>query len=225
MTGSGGDREPVEAGSAGRLGVSVIVLAGGRSSRFGAPKLEAFLDGRPLLEHAVDLARALSDDVVVALPGGPDTGGPELAPPAPAGVRLVRDREAFGGPLVGLARALEAVDRPIAIVLAGDMPRLGVPIVEPMLIVLGSYADVDAVALERDGGPRPLPLVVRAAPAQEAAAGILAGTGERSLRALLGALRTRVIDEAHWQPLDPDGDALADVDRPSDLDALGPRGG
>jgi molybdopterin-guanine dinucleotide biosynthesis protein A len=198
-----------------RMGVSVVVLAGGRSSRFGSPKLEATLDGRPLLDHVLELAGALSDDVVVAGSGSvPDPPGSR------ATVRGVRDRAAFGGPLVGLASALAAVDRAVVVVLAGDMPRLRLEILQPMLIVVGQDAQVEAVVLERDGAPRPLPLVLRAGPARRAAAAILGGTGEPSLRALVRMLRTHVIDEAHWRPLDPTGQALADVDRPADLDAL-----
>ena len=205
---------------AGRLGVSVIVLAGGRSSRFGSPKLDAILDGRPLLDHVVELGLALSDDVVVALPGpsAPNTNAD--APTVPATVRTVRDPEAFGGPLVGLAAALAAVDREVAIVLGGDMPRLRVQLLEPMVIVLGSHADVDAVVLGHSGAPRPLPLVIRTSAARDAARTILDGTGEHSLRALLAALPSRTIDEAHWRALDPTGDALSDIDNPSDLAAL-----
>jgi len=197
-----------------RMGVSVVVLAGGRSSRFSSPKLEAILAGRPLLDHVLELARAVSDDVVVAGSGaGP--AGPSLD-----GVRAVVDPDAFGGPLVGLASALQVVDRAVVVVLAGDMPRLAIEILQPMLIVLGQHDQVDAVVLERDGAPRPLPLVLRTEPARRSAETIVAGSGERSLRALVGALRTHVIDEAHWRPLDATGQALADVDRPSDLEAL-----
>jgi molybdopterin-guanine dinucleotide biosynthesis protein A len=198
-----------------RMGVSVVVLAGGRSSRFGSPKLEATLDGRPLLDHVLELARAISDDVVVAGSGsGAAAGSSE-----PVG-RTVRDPEAFGGPLVGLASALEAVDRAVVVVLAGDMPRMGIEILQPMLIVLGQDEQIDAVVLERDGEPRPLPLVLRTEPARSAAKAIREGSGERSLRALVAALHTNVIDEAHWRPLDPTGQALADIDRPADLAAL-----
>jgi molybdenum cofactor guanylyltransferase len=203
-----------EAAPSGRLGVSVVVLAGGRSARFGSPKLEASLEGRPLITHAVELARRLSDDVVIAIPAA------GAAPLLPEAVRVVRDPQPFGGPLAGLASALGAIDRSIAIVLGGDMPRLPVELVQPMLITLGQEDEADAVVLERDGVPQPLPLVVRTVAAREAAIAILDGTGERSLRALVGALRSRTIDERHWRALDPDGIALADVDRPPDLDAL-----
>lgn len=201
-------------------GVSVVVLAGGRSARFGSPKLAATLDGRPLLDHVLELARRLSDDVVVAVPTGTPAPAPVLA--LPDDVRVVTDPEPFGGPLVGLASALGAVDQAIVVVLAGDMPRMAVQIIEPMLIVLGSDESVDAVMLEQDGAARPLPLVARTVPTRDAARATLDGGGERSLRALVDRLATRSIAEAHWRPLDPGGTATADVDRPEDLDALRP---
>src|SRR5262249_41331345 len=154
------DSDPVtgaSAASSGRVGVSVVVLAGGRSARFGSPKLEAQLEGRPLLAHVLELAAHLSDDIVVAVPAAGAMW--EL----PGNVRVVRDRESVGGPTVGLAGARGVIDRSIAIVLAGDMPRVRVELLEPMLIVIGQYEDVDAVVLERDGAARPLPLVIRAA--------------------------------------------------------------
>ena len=207
-------------------GVSVVVLAGGASTRFGSSKLEAVLDGRPLLDHVLELARRLSDDVVVAVA----PGAHPLA--LQAGVRAVEDPDAFGGPLVGIASAHDVVDGQIAIVLGGDMPRLGIEIVEPMLLTLVTYPDVDAVVLEQDGATRPLPMVVRTEPARAAARELLAGeTGaspadtttdrfRRSLRALLSRLRTRPIPEEHWTALDPARTALADVDRPEDLEVL-----
>jgi CTP:molybdopterin cytidylyltransferase MocA len=45
-----------------------LVLAAGGSSRFGSPKQLAELDGRPLLQHAVDaMVRAPVDAVIVVL--------------------------------------------------------------------------------------------------------------------------------------------------------------
>ncbi|MBO9602152.1 MAG: molybdenum cofactor guanylyltransferase [Novosphingobium sp.] len=43
-----------------------VVLAGGRSSRFGSDKALAELGGKPLLAHAVERLGAWCDDVVVA---------------------------------------------------------------------------------------------------------------------------------------------------------------
>ncbi|MGH7657005.1 MAG: nucleotidyltransferase family protein, partial [Gemmatimonadales bacterium] len=45
---------------------AAILLAAGRSSRFGGPKLLAGLAGRPLLDHAAELVGALSRDGTLA---------------------------------------------------------------------------------------------------------------------------------------------------------------
>ena len=51
-------------------GISVIVLAGGRSRRFGRDKLAEPVDGRPLLHHAIDAVRPIATEIiVVAAPG------------------------------------------------------------------------------------------------------------------------------------------------------------
>jgi molybdopterin-guanine dinucleotide biosynthesis protein A len=74
----------------------------------------------------------------------------------------------------------------------------------------------DAVALDDVGTLRPLPVVLRVDPARDASHALL-GRGERSLRALLAALRVMRLGEVTWRPLDPDGRTLRDVDLPEDL--------
>ena len=63
---------------------SAIVLAGGASTRFGGDKLRATLDGRPLLDHALEAVGAIANPVVVVI--APDAA---VAPRA-AGPRRTR---------------------------------------------------------------------------------------------------------------------------------------
>jgi molybdopterin-guanine dinucleotide biosynthesis protein A len=74
-----------------------------------------------------------------------------------------------------------------------------------------------AVSLSDQGGERPLPCVLRSAPAAEAADALLKA-GRRSLRDLLAAVSAVVIDEPTWTGLDPQRRTLFDVDEPSDMD-------
>ena len=46
---------------------SAIVLAGGASTRFGGDKLSAALDGRTLLDHALEAVGAIANPVVVVI--------------------------------------------------------------------------------------------------------------------------------------------------------------
>lgn len=196
-------------GSKDRLGA--IVLAGGRSSRFGRDKLAEPVDGRPLLDHAVAAVRALGPDldvVVVAAPGGD--------PRVPSGVRVAHDDTAYEGPLAGVATGLVAlspdVDR--VVVVGGDMPTL-VPAV--LALLLDALTTSDAAILDQGARRRPLPMAIRRAAAADQAPAILA-SGERALRALLETLGTTVIAAAHWRALDPVGATVRDVDVEADLD-------
>ena len=193
---------------------SAIVLAGGRSSRFDGDKLAAVVDGRTLLEAAVAGVLAVATDVVVVLAPGDErivTGG--------SSVRIARDPEPFGGPLVGLLAGLEAVHQPLVVVAGGDMPTLRSDVLDLMLRTLATIDEAfGAVILERRGRVEPLPAVVRTGAATDHARRLVAD-GERSLRSLFERLPSRVIDEAAWRPLDPDGSTLFDVDEVADLGA------
>ncbi len=188
--------------------VSAIVLAGGRSSRFGRDKLAEPLDGRPLLAHAVGVVQAIADDVVVVL--APDAPEPSLA-----GVRFARDPEPFGGPLVGLLAGLEVVTEETVLVVAGDMPSLDPGVLR---LVIECLDGVQASALLDGETIRPLPAAFLRSAAR--AAGLrLRDTGERSLRALFGEIVVRTIPDTAWRALDPTAVTLRDIDRPSDLPA------
>ena len=191
-----------------RRPVSAIVLAGGRSSRFGRDKLAEPVDGRPLLEHAIDAVRPFARETVVVL-------GTQGSPDVPPDVWVVRDPSPFQGPLVGLSAGIAAATEPIVLVTAGDMPELVPSVIEALLAALDDPA-VDAALLRHDGRPRPLPMALRRVPAQAAASRLVAD-GERRLRALPEALATTVIDEAVWRVHDPDGRTMRDIDTPGDL--------
>ena len=188
--------------------VSAIVLAGGRSSRFGRDKLAEPVGGRPLLDHAIDGVRAFAIEVIVVL----STDAVAAVPPD---VRVVHDPAPFEGPLAGLLAGLGAAREPVVLLTAGDMPELQPAVVEALLAASAS-ADVNAAVLEEADRARPLPMVVAREAALQAAERLIEA-GERSLRALVEALTTTVIAEATWRPIDPTGRSLRDVDTPGDL--------
>lgn len=195
---------------------TAIVLAGGRSSRFGRDKLAESLDGVTLLERAVQAATQVAADVVIVVP--PVGDEPKLATraDAPARVRIVRDPEPFGGPLVALLAGLERAAEPYALLIGGDMPRLSPAVLGLLLRSLDGDPDADATALVLRGRRHPIPVALRVGSATPAARRVLA-EGERSLNALLARLRTRELAETAWRPLDPSAGTLLDVDRPQDL--------
>lgn len=201
-------------------GVTAIVLAGGRSSRFGSPKLAAELGGATLLERAIRAAASVADEIIVAGAPSPGFAG-ENGAPIPA--RSVADEEQFAGPLAGLAGALRSSTTGLAIVVGGDMPGLIPAVLETMLERLATDAGADAVLLATPGAePAPrqvLPLALDIAVASDAAQAAVEA-GDRSLVRLLGRIRSVEIPAAEWLALDPTGQTLLDVDRPADLERI-----
>lgn len=192
--------------------VTGIVLAGGRSRRFGRDKLREAYRGTSILSHTVLRMGEVCGDIVVVL--APKAAEPEL-PPDPH-VRFARDTVEGQGPLAGVDAGLLACSTEVALVAGGDMPELSPLVLAQMLEVIADGA-VDAVALRDGDRLRPLPCVLRVDRAEQIARALL-GDGERRLRALLEALRTTGIDDRTWCAVDPARRTLFDVDEPGDLE-------
>lgn len=187
-----------------------VVLAGGRSARFGRDKLREPYRGAPLVHHSILALSAVCGEVLVVAPPGE-------RPDLPGGVPLLLQHDVAEGqgPLVAVSNALANVRTPLALVVGGDMPELAGPVLLEMIRV-AEEADVDAIALREGERFRPLPVVLRLGRARPVAAGLVR-SGERRLRTLLDALRVAVVDEPTWRNLDPAGRTLFDVDEPDDL--------
>ena len=201
-----------------------IVLAGGRSTRFGGDKLTAELDGEPLLWRPIrSLAATGCETIVVAI--ARDRPTPTLPPDLAVDIRIAHDREPDGGPLVGLQAGLAAAPTGVAIVVAGDQPALRPALLRAMVEARhepvepglpGGRTPLAVVLVDPDGIARPLPCVVDRDAALAAADRLLAGRDTR-LRALLRALDAREVPELAWRRHDPDAAWTLDVDEPDDL--------
>lgn len=98
--------------------VASFVLAGGKSSRMGCDKASLVLGGKTLLERAVDIARAASDEVCIV-------GSTERLEAAAAtlGLPIIADQFPGQGPLAGIQAALTSnMARELNVVVAVDTP-------------------------------------------------------------------------------------------------------
>jgi molybdopterin-guanine dinucleotide biosynthesis protein A len=187
--------------------VAAAVLAGGASRRMGRDKATLAVGGVELASIALAAAARVAHPVVLVAPDGHPAR--RLAAEAVADPGL--------GPLAALAAALEALDAGHVLVLAGDHPGLRVELLAHLTALA---TEGEAVACRR--GPRlePLVAVYQRAPALAVARARLADpAGDRSLLGLLARLRTVVVEEPGWRPLDPDGRSFVDLDDPADLAA------
>jgi molybdopterin-guanine dinucleotide biosynthesis protein A len=188
--------------------LAAAVLAGGASRRMGRDKATMPVGGVELARRAIRAAARLAEPVVLVAPQG-----------HPAAALAERTRAGWvadpgRGPLEALVAALRAVDAPALLLLAADHPLL-VPALLDLLVA--GHEGFEAVACRR--GPRlePLVAVYQRAATLAAAEAMLAAGADRSLRGLLGALRTRVIEELQWRRVDPDGASFVDLDDQADL--------
>ncbi len=181
--------------------VAAIVLAGGRSSRYGSDKLLVEIDGRSLLDRVVLAASAAASAVVVV---------GDVSGPLPPGVRVTREEPAYAGPFAAVAAGMLLVDAEVVLVLAGDLLDPA-PAIGPLLDALAAHPHADAaVVVDRDGGGRRQPLLAafRVLPLRGCIAGV--DSVGRPASALFDGLHVvEVADPAQWS---------RDVDTPADLE-------
>jgi molybdopterin-guanine dinucleotide biosynthesis protein A len=193
--------------------VTGLVLAGGRGERLalGVPKALACLEGRSLLERAVDRLAAVCGDVRVVAPAALDLG----AVPVPR----VADAAGFAGPLAGLVGGLEDARGRACIVLGVDFPlietamlewlreasRIGAPSVAP-----------DAVVPRPGGIAQPLVAVYAASAVMRLREAL--ERGARAMRDGIATLGVRWVDDAELAPLPGGLDSFLNVNEPADLE-------
>ncbi len=178
-----------------------LILAGGRSRRFGTDKLAACLGGVPLIHYVVRALVPLHDAVYIA-------GPPEKW--RPLGLPVIPDREPFQGPLAVLAYLEESLTYEKILMVAGDMPFLS-----PCLIDTLWSAATGPIALFKDSDrPSPLPGIY-----DRLAAKCARKLLERKRRDLKALLEDRALSAAIL-PLPPSARALTNINTPADLQSL-----
>lgn len=201
LTGAG---SPLRTGS-GRheAAAAVIVLAGGRSRRWGGrDKTAVTLGGRTVLRILLD---ALPPGLPVVVVGPADH--PEALPRPGGLVSWTREDPPGGGPAAGLEAGCRAVPpaTTLVAVLAGDLPFAGTAV--PRLLAAGSAATDGAVGIDPGRRRQPLLAAYRLAPLKAALAA--APPAGSPIRAVLSRL--------HVVEVQVTGQEAFDVDTPADL--------
>ncbi|MCK9202190.1 MAG: molybdenum cofactor guanylyltransferase [Gallionella sp.] len=185
---------------------TAVILAGGDSRRMGQDKAMLPLGGKTLLQHVTDSVAQVFPQVIVSV-RQPRTG-----------LDLPQVCDAFpdGGPLAGLAAALESIETPWLFAVGCDMPFLAPAVIEALARQRAGHQAVVPVV---QGHPQPL-AAFYARECIEAMRDIQAGGGKRSLRALLERLDVCYVDEAQLREYDPQLRSFFDLDTPADVAAV-----
>ena len=132
--------------------LTVVIQAGGQSSRMGEDKaLKPFL-GRPLIQRVIDRLTPIADEVIVT------TNRP--ADYAFLNLRLVSDLKPGRGALGGLYTAIASATHPFVAVVACDMPFAS-PIFFEGARRLMVEKEADVVIAKTDEGYEPLHALYR----------------------------------------------------------------
>jgi len=137
--------------------VAAVILAAGESRRYGSPKQLAVVDGRTLLEHAIDAAASAGASPVIAVVPVWLTRPERLDD---EWLRWIRNRFPEQGMSLSLRLGFEAIgdDASAALILLGDQPRVPPDTIAAVLAARGERPLVAPVA---DGIPAPPILVER----------------------------------------------------------------
>lgn len=122
-----------------KLPMSLAILLGGQSSRFGSPK--AFLDwnGKSLAAHIAEAALPFVAEVLFV--GKTED---QIPPDAKALGRFVADTPNYPGPLAGLAAALTHASKPWVFLRGVDMPYINETILKQFWLLREKSVLLDA---------------------------------------------------------------------------------
>jgi molybdopterin-guanine dinucleotide biosynthesis protein A len=190
--------------------VTAVILAGGRSTRFGADKGLAEWNGRRLVDHVLDRLPAERLDTVLVLREEQDDG-------SWPGITIVHDDPTRNeGPLRGVVRGLAACRTPWAWVVACDQPLINAGLLRGLLTAAGT-GDLPVIP-EWQGRLQPLTGLYATA-----CGPLLEKCGDLGEQSLIGALKTigfRIFSEDDCRGCDPNGTGFLNINRPDQLDQL-----
>jgi molybdenum cofactor cytidylyltransferase len=185
--------------------ISAIVLAAGTSTRFGATKQLEVVRGKTLVQHAVDAASPVVDEVIVVLGHDADAVGSSLE--LPANARTARNPRYAQGQSTSLTAGLAACTpgSEAVVILLGDQPGIREDHVRA-LVSLFAETHAEILRLRFRNGPGPALL------ARSVWSELETLTGDVGARAILDADPERAL----WVAVDED--QPPDVDTPADLE-------
>jgi molybdopterin-guanine dinucleotide biosynthesis protein A len=185
-----------------------IIVAGGKSLRFGRSKLLETIGDKSLIQWVVDRLAAISTEIIIA------AGQGEAIPcTSVVSIKTVADIHPGRGPLAGIYSGLIASSNSQAIIVGGDMPFLNISLLKYMNQTLGDFD----IALPRIGEMiEPLCAVY----SKNCLASIqnLLEQSERQIRRLFSMVKVRYVEEDEIDRFDPEHLSFFNVNSQEDLE-------
>lgn len=187
--------------------VSIVIQAGGRSSRMGRDKALVPLAGKPLIAHVIERVGGLSDDLLIT------TNRPDDY--AFLGLPMASDAEPGAGALPGLQTALTAARGELVLLVACDMPFLDRDL---LAYQLSLAPGADVVVARWADRLQPMHAVYRRDVCATAVANALAADQRRMISWFSG-VRVHEVTPDVVARFSPDGRTFFNVNTPEELQA------
>ena len=188
-------------------GLTVAVIAGGKSSRMGMDKSFTRILGRPLIEQLLDRVADLGQDETILITNHP-------AGYASLGLPTFTDVLPEKGSLGGIYTALYYSRQPYTLALACDMPFVNTALLRFMADLRQGDA-YDVIVPRVDGYPEGLHAVYSKACLQPIRERLEAD--RLKVIGFYGQVRVRYLDEAEYQAFDPNKLSFFNVNTPQEL--------
>lgn len=196
---------------------SGIIVAGGRSSRFGErDKALVTVDGDPMIRRVADRLAPVVEELVVNCRHEQRDRLDEALAGCSLDLRFAVDPVPDRGPVYGLRTGLRTARGRHAVVMACDMPCLDPSLLE-YLCDRAASTDADAVVPRVNGYPQPLCSVYDVTAGLSACEAAVARSNP-SLRTVLSCLDTLTVEESTITDHASLG-SLTNVNTPADLDS------
>jgi molybdopterin-guanine dinucleotide biosynthesis protein A len=189
--------------------VTGVIVAGGKSTRFGTDKASAVLAGTALLDWVVRGVSPSCAAVVVVRARGQALPHFESAAP----VTVVDDEYEEKGPLAGLVSGLAVASTPLAFAASCDVPLVRRELVAGLASLAAAW---DVVVPHVEGFPQPLLAIYRVAsclPAFRAAV----EADRLKITAAYSGLRVRPVREPEVRAFDPEIESFRNLNRVDDV--------
>jgi molybdopterin-guanine dinucleotide biosynthesis protein A len=179
----------------------------------GQPKATLRFGPATIIERLIaELDPAFDELIVIAAPSAVETFAIEglLRDWLPR-IRLLRDLDAFAGPVQALIRGLRAARHPIAFVCSCDLPLIRAEVARALCAMIDQF---DGVVPEIDGRSQSLCAAYHKAALDKVER--LADGGVSRLGAIVERLDCRCVTEVELRRIDPDLRSFLNVNTPAD---------
>lgn len=188
-------------------GLGKIVVAGGKSSRFGEDKLSYQLGGHAILERVVSCLAFLDSDTIIVTSEEKGYIGEGLGR-----CKTVFDFIPQGGPLASIYTGLSFTEQEYSFVCAGDMPFISKDVISYMT---EEIKDNDVVIPEIGDGLQTLHAIYSRKCYSILNRALQMGSGR--MKYFFTQLKVRKVSEEELRGIDPGLKSLFDIDSKNDL--------